>query len=137
MARSPESLTGIWHGLYTYASQPEPVYFVATLIQSGTLLMGTTHESEEGRSGAPLTLFASIDGRIDQDIVTFTKAYDGSHGWEHQVSYEGLLNGDRTEIEGNWRIEPSATQMGARGRFLMIRSSGASEAAVRKVFARA
>jgi hypothetical protein len=131
------SLTGIWHGLYTYASQPEPVYFVATLIQSGSLLMGTTHESAEGRSGAPLTLFAGIDGRIDQDIVTFTKTYDGSHGWEHQVSYEGLLNPERTEIEGNWRITPSETQMGARGRFLMIRSSGASEAAVRRAFARA
>lgn len=131
------SLTGIWHGLYTYASQPEPVYFVATLIQSGTLLMGTTHESAEGRTGAPLTLFASIDGRIDQDIVTFTKAYDGSHGWKHQVGYEGLLSGDRTEIEGNWRIEPGNGQMGARGRFLMIRSSGASEAAIREVFARA
>lgn len=132
-----ESLTDIWHGLYTYASQPEPVYFVATLIQSGMLLMGTTHESAEGRTGAPLTLFASLDGRLDQDIVTFTKIYDGSHGWHHQVAYEGLLNGERTEIEGHWRIAPGNGQMGARGRFLMIRSSGASEAAVRGVFAKA
>lgn len=131
------SLTGIWHGLYTYASQPEPVYFVATLIHSGSLLMGTTHESAEGRAGAPLTLFAAIDGNADHDIITFTKTYDGSSGWNHTVGYEGLLNGERSEIEGSWVIAPGNGQMGARGRFLMIRSSGASEAAVRKVFAKA
>ncbi|MGL5446351.1 MAG: hypothetical protein ACRDBL_03475 [Rhabdaerophilum sp.] len=137
MAEAKQSLTGIWHGLYTYASQPEPVYFVATLIHSGSLLMGTTHESAEGRTGAPLTLFAAIDGRVDQDIITFSKSYDGSHGWNHAVSYEGLLNGERTEIEGNWVISPGNGQMGARGRFLMIRSSGASESVVRKAFAKA
>lgn len=132
-----QSLTGIWHGLYTYMSQPEPVYFVATLIHSGSLLMGTTHESAEGRTGAPLTLFAAIDGQADQDIIAFTKTYDGSSGWNHAVEYEGLLNGERTEIEGHWVIAPGNGQMGGRGRFLMIRSSGASEAAVRKVFAKA
>jgi hypothetical protein len=137
MAGAKQSLTGIWHGLYTYAGQPEPVYFVATLIHSGALLMGTTHESAEGRSGAPLTLFASIDGRVDADIVTFSKTYDGSDGWNHAVSYEGLLNGERSEIEGHWAIAPGNGQMGARGRFLMIRSSGASEAMLRKAFAKA
>jgi hypothetical protein len=133
---SETSLSGVWHGLYSYASQPEPVYFVATLIQSGTLLTGTTHESAEGRKGAPLTLFATIDGRVDLDIVTFSKTYDGSHGWQHAVAYEGLLSADRLEIEGHWLIVPGGGQMGARGRFLMIRSGGASEQAVRHSFAK-
>ncbi len=135
MAREA-SLSGVWHGLYSYARQPEPVYFVATLIQSDTLLSGTTHESIEGRSGAPLTLFASIDGRVDHDIVSFSKSYDGSYGWHHVVTYEGLLSADRLEIEGHWVIPPDGRQMGGRGRFLMIRSGGASEQAVRRSFAR-
>jgi hypothetical protein len=137
MNQGARKLTGIWHGLYTYAAQPEPVYFVATLIHSGTNLLGTTHESAVGLAGSPLTLFAMIEGTIDQDIITFTKTYDGGEGWDHAVFYEGLLSADQNEIEGSWRIPPGRTQLGASGRFLMIRSSGASETAVRKAFQRA
>lgn len=132
MARQAERLTGVWHGLYTYAGQPEPVYFVATLIDSGTHLSGSTHESAIGEAGAPLTLFAGIDGARHGKSVTFTKTYDGSGGWDHSVAYDGHLNADLTEIEGRWSIGVKAT-----GRFLMIRSSGASEAVVRRAFARA
>lgn len=132
MVAKKASLTGVWHGLYTYASQPEPVYFVATLIHSGTSLTGTTHESERGETGAPLTLFAMIDGSVAGASVAFTKTYDGSGGWAHSVAYEGELNGERTEIEGRWTIADKAF-----GRFLMIRSSGASEQVVRRAFARA
>lgn len=134
MSTGPASLTGIWHGLYTYAAQPEPVYFVATLIQSGPLLSGTTHESEVGLAGSPLSLFAAIEGQVDADIIRFSKTYDGSEGWRHAVEYEGLLRDDRTEIEGFWVIRPGGDQLGATGRFLMIRSPGASESVVRKVF---
>ncbi|CAN1570464.1 hypothetical protein MCEMSEM23_03199 [Rhabdaerophilaceae bacterium] len=134
MSPRPASLTGIWHGLYSYATQPEPVYFVATLIQSGSALTGTTHESEVGLSGSPLSLFAAIEGLVDNDIVRFSKGYDGSEGWDHAVDYEGLLNEARTEIEGFWIIKPGPTQLGARGRFLMIRSPGATESAVREAY---
>lgn len=127
-----KALTGIWHGLYTYASQPEPVYFVATLIQSGSSLTGTTHESERGETGAPLTLFAMIDGTVAGASVSFSKTYDGSGGWAHSVAYDGALNSERTEIEGRWAIADKAS-----GRFLMIRSSGASESVVRRAFAKA
>jgi hypothetical protein len=127
-----KALTGIWHGLYTYAGQPEPVYFVATLIHSGSSLTGTTHESERGETGAPLTLFAMIDGTVAGASVVFTKTYDGSGGWAHSVAYDGALNGERTEIEGRWTIADKAS-----GRFLMIRSSGASESVVRRAFAKA
>ena len=132
MARARESLTGIWHGLYTYATEPEPVYFVATLIHSGASLTGSTHESAVGQTGAPLTCFAMLDGSTAGQVVSFRKTYDGTGGWSHSVAYDGMLNTDRTEIEGMWTIGIEAS-----GRFLMIRSSGASEKAVRRIFAKA
>jgi hypothetical protein len=124
-----ESLTGVWHGLYSYIAYREPVYFVATLIDAGSFISGTTHESEVGETGAPLTLFASVEGTKAGTSISFTKVYDGSAGWDHTVSYEGLLNGDATEIEGSWRINAEAF-----GRFLMIRSRGATEQVARRRF---
>lgn len=132
MARAAERLTGVWHGLYTYAGQPEPVYFMATLIDAGTSLTGATRESAVGERGAPLTLHAAIEGTHHASAVVFTKTYDGSGGWSHAVAYDGALNAERTEIEGRWTIGAKAS-----GRFLMIRSQGASETVVRKAFARA
>ncbi|MGL4242261.1 MAG: hypothetical protein ACRCTI_14220 [Beijerinckiaceae bacterium] len=129
MAMPKDSLTGVWHGLYQYAVYREPVYFVATLIDAGSFISGTTHESEVGESGAPLTLFAAIEGSKSGVSVDFTKTYDGSGGWDHTVSYEGHLNADCSEIEGMWRIGVEAF-----GRFLMIRSRGATEEVARKRF---
>lgn len=131
MAGASEWLTGIWHGLYTYAGEPEPVYFLATLIQSGATLSGSTQESAIGRTGAPLTLNAMIEGVREASRVHFIKRYDGSGGWYHGVSYAGTLNAERTEIEGRWTIGSAAS-----GRFLMIRASGASETVVRRAFAK-
>jgi hypothetical protein len=124
-----DSLTGVWHGLYSYAVYREPVYFVATLIDAGSFISGSTHESEIGEAGAPLTLFASIDGSKAGSLVSFIKNYDGSGGWDHSVAYEGALNGERTEIEGAWRIGVQAT-----GKFLMIRARGATEQVARRRF---
>lgn len=129
MTRTDTSLTGVWHGLYTYPGYGQPVYFVATLIDSGGSLSGTTHESEIGELGAPLTLYAGIAGSIQGASVVFTKTYDGSGGWTHQVAYDGMLNGERTEIEGRWTIRAKAS-----GRFLMIRSRGVTETIVREAF---
>jgi hypothetical protein len=129
MALPKDSLTGIWHGLYSYAAYREPVYFVATLIDAGSFVSGTTHESEIGETGAPLTLFAAIEGSKAGKAVNFTKTYDGSGGWEHAVAYEGRLNTDATEIEGMWHIGTKAS-----GRFLMIRSRGATEEVARQRF---
>lgn len=124
-------LTGVWHGLYTYEMAAEPIYFVATLIESGRWLTGSTHESEIGRNGAPLTLLAMIEGGRDELSVRFTKTYDGTGGWSHSVAYDGTLSADATEIEGRWTIGREAS-----GCFLMIRSAGASESVVRRAFAK-
>jgi hypothetical protein len=123
------SLTGVWHGLYSYPEFAESVYFVATLIQSGGSISGTIHEAEIGRNGAPLTLYASVSGSVDKPNVDFAKTYDGSGGWSHTVTYSGLLNDDWSEIDGTWTIQDVWS-----GRFLMIRSRLASEAKAREVF---
>jgi hypothetical protein len=62
--------------------------------------------------------------------VQFTKAYDGTAGWDHAVAYSGTLHPDGDEIEGQWLVESTA------GRFLMMRSRGVSESVVRRAFAR-
>ena len=132
MARKSENLTGVWHGLYSYRLHREPVYFVATLIDAGSFISGTTHESEVGETGAPLTLFATIEGTAAQGDVVFTKTYDGSNGWTHGVDYVGSLSADACEIEGRWTIGRKA-----EGRFLMIRNQGVTESVVREAFERA
>jgi hypothetical protein len=132
MSQQNENLTGVWHGLYSYQAYREPVYFVATLIDTGSMIAGTTHESEIGESGAPLTMFASIEGQRSGHAVTFTKSYDGSGGWDHSVAYSGELSADCSEIEGQWSIGSKAS-----GRFLMIRNRGVSESAVRRAYQKA
>lgn len=128
-----KSLTGIWHGLYTYPHAGwEPVYFVATIVASGAHVGGTTHEAVIGKRGAPLKIFASLSGHRGGVSVTFDKTYDGSGGWNHTVAYDGALNADASEIEGIWTI-PSVWS----GRFLMMRTPGVSEAMVRKAFEKA
>jgi hypothetical protein len=129
---SKQSLTGVWHGLYSYRAFKEPVYFVATIIDSGGFLSGSTHESEIGETGAPLALFASIEGEKAGDVVRFIKRYDGSGGWEHGVDYTGTVAPDGNEIEGQWMIGVEAS-----GRFLMMRNRGVSEQVIRKQFIQA
>jgi hypothetical protein len=129
MAKST-SLTGVWHGLYSYPAHLEPVYFVATLIDAGSSLHGMTHEAVVGQTGAPLELHATIRGERAGQAVTFTKSYEGGgDSFTSPVRYDGGLNADATEIEGRWFIPGDWS-----GRFLMIRSSGASEEVVRKVY---
>ncbi|MEI8146876.1 MAG: hypothetical protein WCH83_15585 [Alphaproteobacteria bacterium] len=134
MTDPEKSLTGLWHGVYSYPRETHPVYFTATLIQSGTHLSGSSHEAEQALDGAPLTLYAMLDGTRAGTDVRFTKTYDGSGGWDHAVAYEGRLDDTATEIDGEWVIRPQGEKPGLSGRFLMIRSAGASEKAVREAF---
>ncbi len=105
---------------------------MATLIESGGSLSGTTHEpSTRGASpGAPLC--ASLLGSRRDCAVTFTKTYDQPDGLHRSpILYEGALNGDGTEIEGRWTIVKVWS-----GKFLMIRSPGQEMKASRKAFER-
>lgn len=116
MSGGTNNLTGVWNGQYDYAFGYEPVGFMATLIEAGTGFSGGVTETAPDRTGAPLDLFAVIDGRREGHSVNFTKTYGGSGGWEHIVEYEGTLSPDGNEIEGEWRV-PGAMN----GRFMMIR----------------
>src|SRR5262245_20897292 len=108
-----QNLTGVWHGLYSYADGAS-VSFVATLIQSGSSLTGSIHEpSIVGGK----TATATLAGSRQASAVAFVKTYDEAGLlYQNSVHYDGALNGDATEIEGRWTIRPILS-----GKFLMIR----------------
>jgi hypothetical protein len=124
---APQSLTGIWNGLYTYSSGLT-VSFVATLIDSGSVVSGTTHEPNVLGTNPGSTLYALLSGGRRDGAINFVKTYDEAvPRLYYPVHYEGALNGDATEIEGRWRIGDGTT-----GRFLMVRSNGKAVAVERK-----
>ena len=126
------NLTGIWNGLYTYPDGRSTA-FVATLIDSGGSLSGTTHEPSTLRANVGATLYASLAGSRHESAVTFTKRYDQADGFHQSpIFYEGALNGEGTEIEGRWTIINVWT-----GKFLMIRSPGQQATAKHRAFERA
>ena len=131
MAKAPSdnalSLTGQWNGQFSYPRLLDPTPFVAILIEQGAQFSGTTHEPCTSGPHSGGLLYAAVDGRRDGTAVLFTKTYDGTAGWTHSVSYEGVLNGDGTEIEGRWKT------WGWSGRFLMLRSRGADAAVEQKL----
>ncbi|MGB6536812.1 MAG: hypothetical protein WBF58_12715 [Xanthobacteraceae bacterium] len=125
------NLTGVWNGLYTYPSG-RSTSFVATLIESGGSLAGTTHEPGTLGGDSPATLFANLIGSRSDSAVNFIKTYeapDSNHA--SPIVYEGALNGDGSEIEGRWTIAKIWS-----GKFLMIRSPGQEMKAERKAFER-
>jgi len=126
-----EDLTGVWNGLYSYPDGLS-VTFVATLIESGGLLSGTTHEPCVGGAAPGVTLYASLAGGRDGRAVHFRKTYDGSVPGYRTVDYAGTLNAEATEIEGRWTV-PGVWS----GKFMMIRLSRTEATTERKVSERA
>jgi len=122
-----KSLTGIWHGIYTYLTEPgiPESHFVATVIDTGSHLSGTIHETMNTFDGGSVPANAALAGRHDGALVSFIKAYDGTGDQRHSVAYAGQLSADRLEIEGEWRIDSIYGVY--RGRFIMIRSRGQTE----------
>ncbi|HEY9217507.1 MAG TPA: hypothetical protein VIO94_05610 [Phenylobacterium sp.] len=121
---SVASLTGIWQGLYSYGHELEDSPFVATLLELGGAISGTTHEPCPTGSSSCGLAFAEVVGRREGRNVSFAKTYDGTSGLDHTVLYEGQLSADGTEIEGEWTIPGEAS-----GRFMMIRGGGRKEGA--------
>jgi hypothetical protein len=101
------------------------VSFVATLIESGSSLSGTTHEVEPWAPG--VTLCASISGTRLGSAVEFVKNYDTLY--PESIAYDGILNNDRTEIQGRWFIAKKLS-----GTFRMIRPASKARSASRKKF---
>ena len=127
-----DNLTGIWHGTYSYPRDQGPVSFVATLIEHGNAVSGTTHEPCCFGGSPGETLYAALSGSRPGSAVSFVKTYEGANPLYRAVAYEGALSSDRTEIEGRWIIRGEWS-----GKFLMIRSIGKQAAAGRKVALRA
>jgi hypothetical protein len=115
MQSEPQNLTGVWNGLYSYRDG-RSVTFVATLIDSGSTLSGSTHEPCVGGDCPAGTLFATLTGRRNGGAVTFRKTYEAASPRYGTINYEGRLNADATEIEGRWMI-PGVWS----GKFMMIR----------------
>jgi len=124
----PKNLTGVWNGLYSYSSGLS-VSFMATLLDSGNALSGATHEPNVFGTTPGSTLTALLSGGRNASAIMFVKTYDEGAPLQYYypVSYEGVLNGDATEIEGRWRIGD-----GTSGKFLMIRSEGKAVAVEKK-----
>ena len=132
MEPSAQSLTGIWHGIYSYPIARAPVSFVATLIETASAVSGTTHEPCTIGGGPNEILYATLLGSRQDSAVAFVKSYDGANPHYGTVAYEGTLSSDGTEIEGRWIVAGNWS-----GKFLMIRPAGKTEALARTVFERA
>jgi hypothetical protein len=126
MPADERNLTGVWQGLYTYP-HGESVSFVATLIDSGGALSGSTHEPCARTVAASGTLYATLAGGRTGSTVEFRKTYDGTVPRHHAVDYAGTLNAEATELEGRWIIRGVWS-----GKFLMIRPAREEASATRK-----
>ena len=124
MAEGDRNLTGVWLGLYSYPRAREPVTFTATLMEAGSSVSGTVHETVRG-----VTYTALLDGARDENTVAITKVYDDAKPHGKRIVYQGMLSTDGTEIEGRWIIPGSWS-----GKFLMIRSAGPRQSVIREVF---
>jgi hypothetical protein len=115
MDAQTQDLTGVWNGLYSYPDG-RSVTFVATLIESGSTLTGSTHEPCVGGDCPAAVLFASLMGSRDGSAVSFRKTYEAVGPRFAPINYAGTLNAEATEIEGRWSIRGVLS-----GKFMMIR----------------
>lgn len=120
MSESGQSgLSGVWEGLFSYPRKYQPTPFTAVMLEFGSAISGTVHELCNNGSSAGMVLNAMITGSRFGSAVQFIKQYDAGQRYHGRpVKYEGALNADATEIEGQWTIPGSWS-----GKFLMIRTS--------------
>jgi hypothetical protein len=116
----PTNLTGVWSGLFKQTDLGADVTFTATLIESGSLVTGSTHEPCVVSDCPRKTHLATLSGTRNGRAVSFLKTYDPPGFGYSTVSYDGTLNGDATEIAGQWNIRQGLLSMS--GEFLMIRA---------------
>ena len=118
-----DNLTGVWDGTFVQ-SQVGMVTFLATLIDSGGALGGSTTEPCT-MPGCPISTHnASIAGHRSGSAVAFVKRYEPPGYGYGTVSYEGSVNAEATEIDGRWGLPGTMLS----GTFLMVRSTRPAEA---------
>jgi hypothetical protein len=118
------NIGGAWNGLYFYRGYPEPVSYVALLIDVGTRFSGSIREFEGVISEKRILLHATVDGRRNGSSVSFLKTYDGTSGWKHSVGRHAQrrCNGDRRAVVCRWCERPLHHEGRRRNR-----GSGAAE----------
>jgi hypothetical protein len=121
------SLTGLWHGQFSYPLVKAPEFFTANLLESSELIGGSIQETVQNGRHKGRIFYASVSGQRTGNQVRFTKRYE-TPPRVHSVYYEGMLNADATEIEGTWTVPNSWS-----GKFLMIRSTGLIQKATKRV----
>jgi hypothetical protein len=110
------SLAGEWTGGYISADGADVNAFDVKLSQAGSTLAGTIYEANSfGDPQKALFLTSTLTGSVQNDVVTFTKTYDGSGGVSHSVSYTGRLEPNGRRIRGAFNAA------GATGTFEMVR----------------
>ncbi len=95
-----QNLTGIWNGLYAYRDG-RSISFVATLIDGGSSLTGTSHEPD---SRSSVTLYAKLVGTHQDGAVTFTKSYDQPDRYHRDpifYSARSIAMGPRSKAAGS------------------------------------
>ncbi len=127
MSESEVDLSGDWLGLYNYPESHPPTRFRATLRDDGGRISGETIEAEETFTGGA-ELRALIDGRRDGASITFAKVYEDEAFNSEFVQYDGAITAGGDEIHGRWEVPGHWS-----GTFIMVRSSGAGEAAERRI----
>jgi hypothetical protein len=121
-----DNLTGVWNGMFKGAFGGS-ILFLATLIESGSLLTGATHEPCAVLSCPRKTHNATLSGHRRGRTVSFIKTYDPlGYGYD-AVAYSGDLNADASEIAGMWTIAPDLS-----GEFLMVRATRRAATRARK-----
>lgn len=116
-----DDLSGVWDGTYI---QPGTgmVTFTATLVEAGGALEGQVTEPCCNPRCPLRTHSASITGHRAGRVVSFVKRYEPPGYGFDIVHYDGIMNGEATEIDGRWRLPDTS------GSFLMIRSSKPAQA---------
>lgn len=121
------SLSGLWTGVYRYASgfpAGGPVPFNARLEESGEAISGQIDEPNTYAHPAAKRLYATLTGARAGLDLTFIKKMDGTGGVTHSIYYEGAADSGLTRIEGAWRVSERCS-----GTFSMERAGVEAEAA--------
>ena len=121
-------LSGEWIGFYNYDFPCPPIQFEASIRESGGLITGVTTETFDGPGGHGTLLQGVIDGRREGSILRFTKIYDDLALAPNVIHYEGLIQADGDEVEGDWTIPGQGA-----GTFMMMRKRGKDAAEARRV----
>src|SRR5437762_13426312 len=98
-ASNAKTLTGVWSGLFDYAAG-ESVSFIATLIEAGNSISGSTHELCSEPQCPRKSHDAMLAGSRRGSTVDFIKTYDPQGFGYEVVEYSGTVNAAATEIDG-------------------------------------